>query len=82
MEILKNYININYFFISLFIGLFIVYITVPEPEIIFKYPTPHNTGKIQYMDHANVCYEYVAKEISCPSSGVKDTPLQHKQQQP
>lgn len=30
-------INIYYFFISLFIGLFFIYITTPKPKIILQY---------------------------------------------
>ena len=35
-------IDIMIFSISLFIGLFLVYITAPVPNIIFKYPTLNN----------------------------------------
>jgi hypothetical protein len=56
--------------------MFIVYITIPLPEIIIRYPTPYNSGKIIYKDNADMCYVYDAKEITCPKEGVINTPLQ------
>jgi hypothetical protein len=56
--------------------MFIVYITMPLPEIIIRYPTPYNAGKIIYKDNAEMCYVYDAKEITCPKEGIINTPLQ------
>ena len=74
--IYNRYISLKHFFISFFIGMFIVYITVPLPEIIIRYPTPYNSGKIIYKDNADLCYVYDSKEINCPKEGVIKTPLQ------
>lgn len=63
----SDYFDPLYFFIALFIGLFYTYLTTPMPEVIIKYPTPENAGKIIYKDKADVCYKYVAKEVSCPA---------------
>ena len=35
-------INIYYFFVSLFIGLFFIYITTPKPKIILRYSESFN----------------------------------------
>ena len=61
-----KYIIPFYFFIALFIGLFIAYISTPVPDIIIKYPTPQNAGKIVYKDDSDVCYKYKVEEVSCP----------------
>ena len=53
-----------------------VYILTPLPEIIIRYPTPHNSGKIVYKDSADMCYVYDAREVKCPKEGVVETPLQ------
>ena len=42
--ILIDNIQPLWFFASLFIGLFLVYIITPTPEIIVKYPTPENAN--------------------------------------
>ena len=42
-----------------------VYILTPTPDIVLKYPTPENSGKIVYKDKADVCYKYEAKEVTC-----------------
>jgi hypothetical protein len=63
-------IDIFYFFISLFIGFFIVYITAPKPIVIVKYPTVKNAGKILYEDDNGVCYKYKALEVNCTNNNV------------
>lgn len=55
------------FLISLVIGLFIVYVFNPTPNVIYVYPTPENINKIQYKDYANNCYEFTSKEVKCPN---------------
>ena len=61
---MNNYINPFAFFISIFIGFLIVYITTPIPDIVLKYPTPENSDRITYEDKGS-CYKYKAKEVSC-----------------
>ena len=46
-----------YFFVSLFIGLFITYLTTPKPVAIMRHPTPENAGRFIYIDGSNVCYK-------------------------
>lgn len=76
MSFWGNYFEPSYFFISFFIGILLVYISVPTPEVILKYPTPDNSGKIVYQDSADSCYVYDSKEVQCSKSAI-DTPLQH-----
>jgi hypothetical protein len=66
----------TYFLISFFIGMFMVYITSPTPEVIIRYPTPVNSGKNVYIDSADMCYVYDSKEVKCTRDAI-DTPLQH-----
>ena len=74
-----KFISIPVFIVSLAVGLFFVYITNPEPEIIYIYPTPENVDKLQYKDRANNCYDFQQSEVSCPSdqSKVKIVPIQN-----
>jgi hypothetical protein len=73
---INKYLSLKCFIISFCIGIFMVYITLPLPEIIIRYPTPFNAGKIVYKDNADLCYVYDSKEISCPNKGILNTPLQ------
>jgi hypothetical protein len=68
-----------YFFISLFIGFFMVYIFTPPPKIIYKYPTPDNAHKLTFQDEVNNCYKYKTKKIACPldKKKINTIPTQH-----
>lgn len=76
MNFFEEYFKPKYFFISFFVGMFLVYITVPTPEVIIRYPTPHNTEDLVYKDSADMCYMYDSKEVPCTKDSL-DTPLQH-----
>ena len=67
-----------YFLIALSVGLLYTYLYKPKPEIVFKYPTQDNAGKITYIDDAGVCYKYRVDRTSCfkDSSKIKEIPIQ------
>tara|TARA_Y100000310_G_C20108717_1_gene546112 strand:- start:279 stop:518 length:240 start_codon:yes stop_codon:yes gene_type:complete len=71
-------INWHAFIISLSIGLFLCYITFPQPKIVVKFPTPENAGSVIYLDDSGNCYKYEAKEVNCPKDmkGVLKNPLE------
>ena len=74
-----DYINPIAFFIALFIGLFFTYIYSPPKKIVIKWPTPENSEKIIYKDHADNCYKYKANEVACPDdkSKIKNTNVEY-----
>jgi hypothetical protein len=47
-------INIELLLISIIIGIGIIYVFAPKPEIILKMPNESNI----YIDTNNVCYKY------------------------
>ena len=61
-----KFINVPVFIISLSIGLFLSYITMPKKTVIFVYPTPENYKKLQYKDKAGNCFAFEPEEVSCP----------------
>ena len=73
-----KYINIRVFLISLAVGLLFVYLSNPDPTIIYVYPTPDNVNKINYKDKAGNCFKFSANEVTCPKnkSDIKTIPLQ------
>ena len=58
-------IDILVFIISLFLGLFVVYVTAPKPNVVFKYPNINSANKITYIDENNTCYRYIPKPVEC-----------------
>lgn len=60
-----KYISVPVFIISLAIGLFMVYVTNPNKEVVYVYPTPDNVENIAYKDKSSTCWKYKAKEVPC-----------------
>lgn len=61
-----KYINPLFFFLAFAVGLFIVYIFNPPPNVVVKFPSPYNAGKVVYKDSSDSCYTYKAEKVSCP----------------
>ncbi len=77
---LGNFIDFRLFFISLALGLFLVYITQSTSTIIYVYPTPKNINHIQYQDKTNNCFNLESTEVKCPSdkSKIHSIPIQDR----
>ena len=58
-------INLFVFALSLFVGLFLVYVTSPKPRIILKYPNLKNVDNLNFVDENNNCVKLSAKEVDC-----------------
>jgi hypothetical protein len=73
-----QFISLKIFLISMAVGLLFVYLSNPEPTIIYVYPTPDNAGQIEYRDKADNCFKFESKEIQCPSDKklIKTIPIQ------
>tara|TARA_Y100000389_G_C17135603_1_gene352373 strand:+ start:190 stop:495 length:306 start_codon:yes stop_codon:yes gene_type:complete len=71
MDFITNRIDIKVFLLSLAIGLLIVYLTAPTPEIVFQHPTPQNLDTV--YKEKDRCYKYDANETTC-SRDTKKTP--------
>ena len=67
---LKKYINMKVFFFTLSIGLFLNYITLHPPKIVYIYPTPENYNNIQYKDSSNTCFSIKSEEVLCPEKNL------------
>jgi hypothetical protein len=66
-----------YFILAFATGLFFAYISQPTPEIVYKFPSPHNAGQVVYHDKNGQCYKYKYEEVKCPSNdnNVKPQPI-------
>jgi hypothetical protein len=72
-------INPVVFLIAFCFGLFIVYISAPQPTVVIKYPTPDNSDII-FKDDADNCYSFNIEETTCPSDkgSIEKIPVQRK----
>jgi hypothetical protein len=59
------------------IGIIAVLFVKPQKNVVYKYPTPDNAGKVTYKDKNGICYKYTAKQVDCDKneSRLKDFPL-------
>jgi hypothetical protein len=72
-----KHINIIPLVAGIVIGIIGIYFINPTKNVVYKYPTPDNSGNIVYKDKNGVCYKYNAKEVDCDKneSRLKDYPL-------
>ncbi len=71
-------INFFYFIAAFCIGIILVNIIKPKPEIIMKFPTKYNIDSTVYEDKSGNCFKYTAEEKECPSdkSLIKEHPIE------
>lgn len=72
---LNEYFNWKVFFLAFCIGILIVFVTAPQHDIIFKFPSPDNAGRFTYKNDQNgSCYKYFAKAVECDHKAM-DQPI-------
>lgn len=65
---LLRFINVPVFIISFALGVFFVYIFMPETRTILVYPTPENVSLLQYKDATGACFQLREEVVECPKS--------------
>lgn len=77
MSVFK-FIDARFFLLSLVIGLFAVYISMPDLRTIYVYPTPENVSILQYKDKTGTCFSFSQQEVTCPSdpNDISKVPVQ------
>ena len=60
----KLKINLFVFLLSFCVGILIVYLTTPQPEIIIKYPSINNAHRTLYKDNKQ-CYNFIPRQVEC-----------------
>ncbi len=56
---------------SFAIGVFFVYVFMPETRSIMVYPTPENVSLLQYRDATGACFHLREEVVECPASESK-----------
>lgn len=77
MSVFK-FIDTRFFLLSLVIGLFAVYISMPDLRTIYVYPTPENVSILQYKDKTGTCFSFSQQEVTCPTdpNDISKVPVQ------
>ena len=73
-----RFISLPVFLISLAVGLLYIYLTGPDWNKVYVYPTPDTKNRFRYSDRAGNCFEFEEYEVQCPSNmeNVKEIPFQ------
>jgi hypothetical protein len=59
-------IDIRAFILAFAFGIFIVYVMVPEPQLVVKHPSPYNANAVTYKDKVGACFKIDATKTACP----------------
>jgi len=75
MALLSN-ISPFYFFLAFAVGILFCYLTKPKPQMVIKFPSPLNAGKVVYKEDDS-CFTFQASKVSCPmdKSLIKPQPI-------
>ena len=63
---LSRFVNVSVFIASFAVGMFFVYIYMPDTRKILVYPTHENAKLLQYRDKTGTCFAVEEKEVGCP----------------
>lgn len=55
-----------YFIIAFTAGLFFCYLMHPKPQVVMKFPSPYNAGRVTYKGEDESCYKIKADKVECP----------------
>lgn len=58
-------LNLFALILSFCIGILYVYISSPAPNVVMKFPSPYNAGKVVYTNKLNECYKYKYDKVDC-----------------
>lgn len=72
-----NHIKIVPLILGIVIGIIAILFVKPIQQVVYKYPTPENAGKIVYKDNNGVCYQYESTPVDCDKNEarLKEYPL-------
>lgn len=54
------------FLVAFGVGLLVTYAILPPSEIVIRFPTPYNAGRVTYKSEmSKECYTYEAEKVAC-----------------
>lgn len=70
-----TFINYPVFFISLILGILMVYWTAPDTKTVIVYPTDDNKHLFQFRDKTNNCFLLNQRIVKC-ANDIEEIPIQ------
>lgn len=70
-----TFINYPVFFISLILGILMVYWTAPDTKTVIVYPTDDNKHLFQFRDKTNNCFQLNQRIVKC-ANDIEEIPIQ------
>ena len=73
-----NHISWPAFIVSFAIGVFYIYISLPQQRIVVVYPTQDNESHFNFRDKAHNCFRFEQEDKICPANddALKTIPMQ------
>jgi hypothetical protein len=65
---ISNYINIRVFLLTFAVGIFIMYVIMPDLRKIYVYPSPENVDILLYRDKTGHCFRFEEQQVPCPTN--------------
>lgn len=59
--------NLLAFMTAFAIGMLVVYLFTPFPEVVIRYPRPNDYSSLRYKKKNGTCMQYNLKQVSCGS---------------
>ena len=70
-----KYFHFPTFLLAFILGLVFVYLSNPDLQTIFVYPTPDISDKLLYQDDSEICFKITPLQKPC-SKKTKEYPMQ------
>jgi hypothetical protein len=73
-----RFINFPILILSFLIGVVFNYVNEPDQTVVYVYPTPDNTNRIEYTDKVNNCFKFKPRRVTCPKDAgkIRTIPIQ------
>jgi hypothetical protein len=62
---IMDYIDLRWLIGAFCVGLLMVMLFSPKPDVIVRFPSPDNAEVTTYTDDSGTCFQYKATQVKC-----------------